>query len=60
MWTQDITQEWENVIWRVYEYETGLQLRQRIAFSIDDILSFNSVGCGEIDVNMDVTQKQKL
>lgn len=50
MWTQDITQEWENVIWRVYEYETGLQLRQRIAFSIDVILSFNSVGCGEIDM----------
>lgn len=50
MWTQDITQEWKNVIWRVYEYETGLQLRQRITFSIDDILSFNSVGCGEIDM----------
>lgn len=40
MWTQDITQEWENVMWRVYEYETGLQLRHRNAFCVADILPF--------------------
>ena len=44
-----------NVMWRVYEYETGLQLSHRKAFSVADILSFNSLvmeklifeyGCG--------------
>lgn len=48
MWTQDITQEWENVMWRVYEYETGLQLRYRNAFSIADILSLNSLVVEEL------------
>lgn len=43
MWTQDITQEWGNVMWRIYEYETGLQLRHRKSFSVADILSFNSL-----------------
>lgn len=43
MWTQDIRQEWENVMWRVYEYETGLQLRRRKAFGVADILSLNSL-----------------
>ena len=42
MWTQDITPEWENVMWRVYEYETGLQWRHGKAFCVADILSFNS------------------
>ena len=36
-----ISHKSENVMWRVYEYETGLQLRYRNAFSIADILSLN-------------------
>lgn len=43
MWTQDITREWENVMWRVYEYETGLRLRHKKTFYVADILSFNSL-----------------
>lgn len=32
VWTQDITPEWENVMWRVHEYETGLQSRHTKVF----------------------------
>lgn len=41
VWTQDITPEWENVMWRVYEYETGLQSRHTKVFCVADIISFN-------------------
>lgn len=40
MWTQKITPEWENVTWRVYEYETGLQSRHTKVFGVVDIISF--------------------
>lgn len=50
MWSQDITGERENVMWRVYEYETGFKLRRGIEFSLADILSSNLAGWRETDV----------
>lgn len=41
VWTQDNTPEWENVTWRVHEYETGLQSRQTKVFCVTNIISFN-------------------
>lgn len=48
LWTQDITREWENVMRRVYEYETGLRFRHKKAFCVADILSFNSLVLDEL------------
>lgn len=41
MWTQDITPEWENVAWRVYEYESGLRSRLTKVLCVADIILFN-------------------
>lgn len=45
MWTQNITQEWENVMRRAYEYGIGLHLRHRTVFGVVIIL----LGCIDID-----------